>query len=261
MNHCGRKLVMFILIFGICNIVNSKAEINHLIAHAGGSLDGEIYLNTKKAILKSIKNNFINIELDLKITSDGKIYSLHEWEDIKKFSPNDVKKLMYKDKKNELIYDDLVKFNEKNFFQILVEKEIIEVFNTNPHLILFIDKINNFQNLKRFFKKINNEKYLEVYSLKDYFFAKAYGIKNIIYSSNLNKFDMIAIKLLNISKVSISKNFINDKNKVNFILNQNHKITFFCYTINDYDFIENYKENIKYFFTDFLIPNETLFIK
>ena len=72
---------------------------------------------------------------------------------------------------------------------------------------------------------------------------------------------MKVINLFNISKVSISKNFINDKDKVSFIFNQNHKVTFFCYIINDYDFIKNYRENIRYFFTDFLLPNESLFIR
>ena len=69
------------------------------------------------------------------------------------------------------------------------------------------------------------------------------------------------INLLNISKVSISKNFVNDKKKVNFILNPKHEITFFCYTINNYDFIKKFGDNIKYFYTDFLLPNEKLFIK
>ena len=76
MIHYGRTLII-LTIFGISIFTNCKAEVNHLIAHAGGSLNGEVYLNSEKAILNSIKNNFTNIELDLKITSDGKIYSLH----------------------------------------------------------------------------------------------------------------------------------------------------------------------------------------
>ena len=72
-------------------------EYNYnLIAHAGGAYKKDVYLNSKEAILNSIKNKFINIEIDLQITSDGMIYGLHKWNDIKKFSPNDIKILKEK---------------------------------------------------------------------------------------------------------------------------------------------------------------------
>ena len=164
-------------------------------------------------------------------------------------------------KKKKLVYNDLINFNKKNFFNILLEEDIVNIFKLNPNLIFFTDKINDFEKLNYLLKKINNKTYVEVYSLKDYLSAKRYGLKNIIYSSDLSNFDMFIINLFNINNVSVSKNFIDEKKKINFILNPKHNITFFCYTVNDYDFIKKYKKNIKYFFTDFLLPNELLSLK
>ena len=256
MTRFGKEILKLIILLVFTSTANSKEYNYNLIAHAGGAFKGDVYLNSKEAILNSIKNKFINIEIDLQITSDGMIYGLHKWKDIKKFSPNDIKILKEKDEARKLTYNDLKIFNQNNSFKILLEEDIVSLLNANNHIVLFTDKISNFKKLKNFFSKFNNKKFVEVYSFKDYLIAKKYGFKNIIYSSDLSKFDIIIINLLNMKNISFSKKEIEDNNKMNFIIDSKNKINFFCYTVNNLEFLKKNENYIKYFYTDFLLPLE-----
>lgn len=51
-----------------------------LIAHAGGSIDGNIYTNCLEAIEKSYDNGIRVFELDFAYTSDGHMVCKHDWE-------------------------------------------------------------------------------------------------------------------------------------------------------------------------------------
>lgn len=256
MNCFGKQLFKIIILLIFTSTANSKEYNHNLIAHAGGAFKGNKYLNSKEAILNSIKNKFINIEIDLQITSDGKIYGLHKWKDIKKFSPKDIQILKEKNKINKLTYNDLKLFNQKNSFQILLEEDIIDLLNTNKNIVLFTDKISNFKKLKNFFSQFDNKKYVEVYSLKNYLIAKIYKFDNIILSTSLSKFDVFIINLFKIKNISFSKNQLENPDKLNFVINSNDRVIFFCYTINDLNLIREHKNYIQYFFTDFLIPEE-----
>jgi len=50
-----------------------------LVAHAGGSIDGNPYTNSRQALLLSISNGFHLIEMDFSQTSDGDWFVTHDW--------------------------------------------------------------------------------------------------------------------------------------------------------------------------------------
>ena len=60
-------------------------QISDLIAHAGGAIIGEdrvsIYTNSPEAIEANYALGFRTFEMDLELTSDGKIASVHDWDD------------------------------------------------------------------------------------------------------------------------------------------------------------------------------------
>ena len=66
-------------------------------------------------------------------------------------------------------------FNNK--YTLLKEEKIIDIFNNNKELILVTDKIQNFKILNQKFE-FNDRLIVEVFTLKDYFKAKLFGIKN-----------------------------------------------------------------------------------
>src|SRR5690242_14164003 len=50
-----------------------------LIAHAGGSIDGNPYTHSRQALLLSIRNGYHLIEMDFSQTSDGDWFVTHDW--------------------------------------------------------------------------------------------------------------------------------------------------------------------------------------
>ncbi|MBI2444745.1 MAG: hypothetical protein HYV42_05935 [Candidatus Magasanikbacteria bacterium] len=51
-----------------------------LIAHAGGSVNGLRYTNSREALETSYAEGFRWFELDLEVTSDGELVLLHDWD-------------------------------------------------------------------------------------------------------------------------------------------------------------------------------------
>ncbi len=51
-----------------------------LVAHAGGSVDGNPYTNSREATLLSIESGFRLIELDFSRTREGAWFTTHDWE-------------------------------------------------------------------------------------------------------------------------------------------------------------------------------------
>ena len=52
----------------------------HLIAHAGGKIDGHVYTSSREAVEDSIKSGMKFIEIDFIKTSDGYYIAGHDWE-------------------------------------------------------------------------------------------------------------------------------------------------------------------------------------
>ena len=61
---------------------NDELAKQHLIAHAGGAIDGKVYTNSREAVEGSIKAGRKYIEIDLIKTSDGEYIAGHDWERI-----------------------------------------------------------------------------------------------------------------------------------------------------------------------------------
>lgn len=50
-----------------------------LVAHAGGTIDGNSYTNSREALLLSIRNGFHLVEMDFSETSNGDWFTTHDW--------------------------------------------------------------------------------------------------------------------------------------------------------------------------------------
>jgi len=61
------------------NIPNIIGNSGGLIAHAGGGINGLKYTNSLEAMEQSIEHGFKMVELDLLISSDGRIVAVHDW--------------------------------------------------------------------------------------------------------------------------------------------------------------------------------------
>ena len=60
-------------------MTQGKVEHAQLIAHAGGSIDGNIYTNSREAMHKAARDGYEFIEFDLMFTSDSVLVAAHSW--------------------------------------------------------------------------------------------------------------------------------------------------------------------------------------
>lgn len=254
-----KKIVIFLLIIiSLCvlflikiSYFSSSKKINfdklNFIAHAGGGYKNVIYSNSMESVLKSIKDGFKFIELDILSTEDNYLVAAHDWKNFKKNCFNhqnyiDSKPLNY-EKFNNCDY----KKNSINFTQ-LNEDQIKKIFLSDKSLYLVTDKIRDYKILSKklpFVERIIPE----TFSVKDYIFAKYYGFQNPIFP--FKKYNFLIGKILNIKLINISyTDFIKYEKEVHGLFDKG--INIYVYTSNDENFIKkNIKQKISGVYTDF----------
>lgn len=152
---------------------NDLNNTKYYIAHAGGGIDGFIYTNSKEAVLNSIDNGFMYIELDLFLSQDENLLCIHDLYEFNKMTDTN---------------DTFLTINTEEFKSRVIYKkytpltltEVLQMHN-NYSFILVIDKISSPQILNRFISPANKEKmYVEALSGNDYYELLTNGYKPML---------------------------------------------------------------------------------
>lgn len=153
-------------------IVNSGG----LIAHAGGGINGLKYTNSLEAMEQSIEHGFKMIELDLLISSDGRIVAVHDWKSFHEMTnSNNTGSISYKEFVSKTIYDKYKTLNISTAIDILDENDVV----------LVTDKIKNLALLSKYI--IDKDKsIIEVFSIDKYNEAIELGFNNVALNIDLN---------------------------------------------------------------------------
>lgn len=153
-------------------IVNSGG----LIAHAGGGINGLKYTNSLEAMEQSIEHGFKMIELDLLISSDGRIVAVHDWKSFHEMTnSNNTGSISYKEFESKTIYDKYKTLNISTAIDILDENDVV----------LVTDKIKNLALLSKYI--IDKDKsIIEVFSIDKYNEAIELGFNNVALNIDLN---------------------------------------------------------------------------
>lgn len=143
-----------------------------LISHAGGTLDGATYTNSREAVQKSIREKFRFIELDLLVTSDGVVFAAHDW---KRFCGRIGTSCRLPLSSKEIADKKL-----DGKYTLLFPEEINRIMTDNPELYLITDKIDDFDVLLAQINFPNREERLlvEVLNYDDYVTVLEKGIKH-----------------------------------------------------------------------------------
>ena len=152
----------------------TSQEIPFIIAHAGGSISGEYYLNSKEAVLQSVKRNLRYIELDLLQTTDGDLVAAHDWDTFHKLTGHkgETAPISSKQAKQRRILGHQT---------VLTSKEIQEIFNQYPQLYLVTDKIGNISLLREKFSSFLDRIIVELKSLEECENQSLNGIKQCVF--------------------------------------------------------------------------------
>ena len=147
---------------------NGGLAKEHLIAHAGGIIDGNIYTNSREAIEGSIKAGRKYIEIDLLETTDGAYIAGHDWELVNKMiGRSGEAPISLEDSHNAKLYGK---------YSMLDEKQIAELFEKYPDWIMLTDKTRDVDHLAKAFP-YPDRMIVQVFSLKNYFKALKLGFK------------------------------------------------------------------------------------
>ena len=131
---------------------------NHLIAHAGGAIDGHTYTNCKEALLNALDNGFQYIELDLYETSDINVVCLHSLEDYREMTSTDCEVLDTKIFLSHQLYGK---------YTPMTLNDAIKIWEERPFYFV-TDKISDSKILNRYFKKNRDKVIVEAFTLEDY---------------------------------------------------------------------------------------------
>ena len=153
-------------------IVNSGG----LIAHAGGGINGLKYTNSLEAMEQSIEHGFKMIELDLLISSDGRIVAVHDWKSFHVMTnSNNTGPISSKEFESKIIYDKYTTLNISTAIDILDENDVV----------LVTDKVKNLALLSNYI--IDKDKsIIEVFSMDKYNEAIELGFNNVALNIDLN---------------------------------------------------------------------------
>lgn len=121
-----------------------------LIAHAGGKVKGERYLNTLEAITASAERGYKYIELDLLKTADDRIVAAHDWfrlTELAGASPNQGLSKLDLSSISSL-------YTGGGIHTFLADMDILAFFAKHPGVYLVTDKIDDFGLLAKMFAPV-----------------------------------------------------------------------------------------------------------
>lgn len=140
----------------------------HLIAHAGGSIDGHIYTNSYEAFQQAIKKGMKFIEVDLSETTDGDFAGVHDWELFNRSIGQSG------DQPQPLTTIHSAKIHGR--YSPMGEQQITQLMNDNPQLIMVTDKSRDVKHIARAFP-FHDRMIVQTFHLYDYIKALHCGIK------------------------------------------------------------------------------------
>ncbi|CAK3573610.1 GP-PDE domain-containing protein [Vibrio crassostreae] len=158
------------------NIPKIIGNSGGLIAHAGGGINGLKYTNSLEAMEQSIEHGFKMIELDLLISSDGRIVAVHDWKTFHEMTnSNNTGSISSKEFESKIIYDQYKTLNISTAIDILDKNDVV----------LVTDKIKNLALLSKYI--IDKDKsIIEVFSTDKYNEAIELGFNNVALNIDLN---------------------------------------------------------------------------
>jgi glycerophosphoryl diester phosphodiesterase len=220
------------------------------IAHAGGAIDGVIYVNSIEGMELAYSNGYKMFEVDLLITSDGKLIGSHGWSDWRNKTKKNIDHPDFNTVENTLLYDK---------YHAITMKYLNSFFLKHRDAILVTDKITDYKLLMNSFL-YPNRLIAEVFNENDLKRALdagiLYPILSFVYThdqvmSVKKKYDVKFIALHSATMIT---------QKENISLLKDEGVCVYVYTSNEKTFLNEYIPSEIYgVYTDFYVPKSNTF--
>ncbi len=219
------------------------SDSKYFIAHATGSINGYIYVNSKESLMNSIENGYQFIEVDLDKTSDGVLVCVHDWEDFNKASiPN----ISWRDSSLFHKIPTLKEFKQRKIysqFTPLTLNEVIKIQQLYQFTII-TDRISNPSDLNRYFKhNLRHKVMVEAFSEEDYQELKADGYIPMLSVKLITDYaDCVSFLIKRLTKNDVEWIVVDYHSRIRFLrlLKKMYGIKIAAYTINSPSYFYNH---------------------
>lgn len=224
-----------------------------LIAHAGGGINGLKYTNSLEAMEHSIGHGFKMIELDLLISTDGRVVAAHDWKSFHAMTnSNNTGPISSNEFELKRIYDK---------YQTINISTAVELLNEND-VVLVTDKIKDLALLSKYILD-KDRSVIEVFNLEKYNEAIVLGFDNVALNIDLNT--PFIIDWLNLNKIRAvtyrgdNLGSLGSEYKKALEIG-NMGVSSLIYSTNDLDFDDIKSSGITNFalYVDFVLPSDEL---
>ena len=221
-------LILFAVLLWLARPLDEPSERinvlspNHLIAHAGGAIDGYTYTNSKDALMNALDNGFHFIELDLCVTPQGVVCS-----------------------------HDSVKCGEKSLMTL---NEAIHIWKEKPFKFV-VDKISDSQILNQYFKTNRAHVYVETLNIGEYRQLKQNGYVPMLSVGGMRGLLKYIVTSVYCGKVDwIVTYYQTPEYMLRIYKRLGSKVI--VYTVNDMSYLNNHiGKDVDMVYTDYLTPS------
>lgn len=246
--------------FGNQNSASSAWTDFKFIAHAAGEIDNKQYTNSLEAFQESYEKGYRLFEVDLSLTSDGKVVARHGWK--KKYGQE------FDENEGPLSYEEFMNRPYYGKYTPLDFAGVLKLMEEYEDAYVIIDsKVSSVDDTRKIYKRIGkaiedvekgvkNRLIPQMFYEKDLEVIRQYGFQDVLYVVGREEYTQYSIaefcKTNNIQAVSLSKSRTNQ-----LIIDKLSKegIEIYMYTLNDVDEMENYLDaGVTGFFTDNVTP-------
>ena len=147
---------------------NDEMFKQHLVAHAGGAIDNNIYTNSREAVEGSIKAGCKYVEIDLIKTADGEYIAGHDWERINEMTG--------REGDNPLTKEEFLSSKFYGKYTPMSIQDVAELFEKYPNWVMVVDKIRDLDYLHKYLP-YHDRMIVQVFALHNYFKALQLGYK------------------------------------------------------------------------------------
>ncbi len=141
------------------------------VAHGGGAIDGHTLTNSLEAVENALSKGIKYVELDLNMTSDGRLVAAHDWETFRTQTGVDC------GEGNPPTYEVFKGARIYGRYRPLTAEMIDSLFKANADVFLVTDKTDDASLIKAAFPDICNRIVVECFSEESYEGCRARGLK------------------------------------------------------------------------------------
>lgn len=206
------------------SIPGNDFSAEHLIAHAGGGINGKTYTNSKEAVMNAIDNSFRYIEVDLYKTPEGDVVCSHD-SSLYKLKP------------------------------IMPLREAVIIWQDKPFEFV-VDKISDPQILNQYFKTNRAHVYVETFNADEYWQLKQDGYVPMLSVGGVRGLLKYVATSIRYGKVDrIVTHYQTPDYMLRIYKRLGAKIA--VYTVNDIVYLkEHIGKDVDMVYTDYIIPSK-----